>query len=259
MKKTVVYIAILSLFFALAACNDTTPNNSSKTENTKKEWLKKPTKKPVKTEKQKEDSLISLNEIQQKADPLALDSAANKLPEPENPEEINWDTEEEMDVTEVESQPDSLQVTDVEDIDYDHTEPEDEPIDLVEGDVPLRREKMLSTEIVFVKIPDYRSTKDSILDVIEERMSIHPKETEQKIVVEKWFSPVNFRGYKFNRKKLMLYGVDKNDEVSIYYYLGEYYLEFNNRMFYLDETTKNVGFGIVKDSLIVNYLRNYDY
>jgi len=101
--------------------------------------------------------------------------------------------------------------------------------------------------------------RDSTLAIIEERMSLNLEEPSKKIVIEKWYSPVNYRGYKFNRKKLMLYGVDKPEPVDVYFYLGEYYFAFNMRLYHLDETTKNMTFETVKDTVLTQYLLNYEY
>lgn len=78
------------------------------------------------------------------------------------------------------------------------------------------------------------------------------------MVVERWVSPVNYRGYKFNRKKLMLYGVDKNEVVHLYYYLDGYYFSMRNRIYSLKETNNNTSFMLVKDSVLEKNLLEYE-
>lgn len=122
----------------------------------------------------------------------------------------------------------------------------------------LEKERLLKTEVLKVYRPDYTNTYDSTLSVIEKRIALHPDEVSQRMVVERWISPVNYRGYKFNRKKLMLYGVDKNDLVHIYYYLDGYYFSLRNHIYSLKETNNNTAFTIVKDSNLENHLLEYE-
>lgn len=158
---------------------------------------------------------------------------------------------------EVEDEEDDYEEVDFENA-FDDDDPDYSDNYYIDDDDNLRREHILKTEVVEVKIPENPASKDTLLDIIDERMRLHPKESQQSIVVEKWSSPVNFRGYKFNRKKMMLYGVEKNDSIAIYYYSGKYYFEYNTRLYHLRETIKNANFETVKDSLIIDYLRNYE-
>ena len=122
----------------------------------------------------------------------------------------------------------------------------------------LEKERLLRTDVIRVSLPDYKNEYDSALAVVEKRISIKPESVSRVITVERWLSPVNYRGYKFNRKKLMLYGVDPEMPIHIYFYLNEYYLSLHDRIYYLDETADNTHFVQVKDTLLSNYLKKYE-
>jgi hypothetical protein len=131
----------------------------------------------------------------------------------------------------------------------------------VESDAELLdvvTEKLLKTEKVELIRPDFIDKRDSVLAVIEERMTLAPDTGRLYIVVEKWQSPVNYRGYKFNRKKVLLYGVRKDMPVRVYFYLGAYYLTFNDRLFYLDETAAHTRFEPVEDIALTEHLLTYE-
>jgi len=183
-----------------------------------------------------------------------VDSAISSLPLPDSETEIDWESAEPIDTLQTGTE---NEVTE-EWTDESTGEEEDEYIDYSDGEVTLNKERILKTEIVKVKMPDLQDERDSVLAVIEERMSLNQDKISKQIVVEKWFSPVNYRGYKFNRKKLMLYGVERETLISIYYYLDEYYFAFNQTVYNLDETVGNVSLVSVKDTVLTNYLLKYD-
>lgn len=262
MRKFVVFIALLSFLIGFTQCNDAP--STSKTEQ-KEKPRKRIFKKQNRNAEDKVEASLEMDALNSDstlaAEPNSIPSntVAAELPDPEDPEDIDWESSAQTDTLSGDYEETTEEWVDEEDIDYDDGEFEDEYVEYPDGDVNLRIERILHTEIVNVRIPEARNRRDSTLAVIEERMSLNPEELLQKVVVEKWYSPVNYRGYKFNRKKLMLYGVDKAEPVDVYFYLGEYYFAFNMRLYNLDETSKNVAFESVKDSLLINYLLNYDY
>ena len=266
MRKYVVIIALLSLVMCFIQCdNASTPSKTEQKVKPRKPFFKKQNKADKDNAEMgfDIDSLNTDSTLAEEPTPSALDTEIVELPEPANPEDINWESSAEADTLTSDRDKDEEEITedwiDEEDIDYDDGEFEDEYVSYPDGDVRLKMERILKTEVVKLRIPEARDERDSTLAVIEERMSLNPEGPSKNIVVEKWYSPVNYRGYKFNRKKLMLYGVDKAAPVDVYFYLGEYYFAFNLRLYNLDETSKNVAFVSVKDTELINYLLNYDY
>lgn len=130
--------------------------------------------------------------------------------------------------------------------------------DFKSGDLKLRKERLIKTERAEVLLPEFKNQYDSTLAAVEERMSIHPAEISETVIIERWLSPVNYRGYKFNLKKIMLYGVDKDAPIHVFYYLDGYYLGIGEEVYYLQEATKNTGLTTVADTLIEKYLLNYE-
>jgi|SRR5690554_2070173 len=262
MRKYVVFIALLSFLMGFAQC-DNAPN-LSKTDQKEKPrtglFKKQKQKTENKTNANHEvDSLTVDSTLAEEPKQLLPDSGIVELPVPEEPVDIDWESSAQEDTLSSDTNEVTEEWLDEEDIDYSEGEFEDEYVDYPDGDVRLRMERILKTEVVNVRMPEARDERDSTLAIIEERMSLNTEGPSKKIVVEKWYSPVNYRGYKFNRKKLLLYGVDKAEPVDVYFYLGEYYFAFDTHLYNLDETSRNVAFESVKDTVLINYLLKYDY
>ncbi len=251
MRNIVTFIAFLSLLMTVSACesnvgeaNSDGKESAQKSQNTK---VKKGSKASANVNTEvSQDSFQEVDSVALRAqiDSILQDSLENELPYPDDEEAFEDEYYDESELS-----PGKEDYSESEWLDEDP-----EYVDYSNGDLNLKKERILKTEIIIVIIPEILDERDSVLAVIEERMSINPDKVSQRIVVEKWYSPVNYQGYKFNRKKLMLYGVEKSTLISIYYYLGEYYFALNNMVYDLDESSKNMAFVEVEDSVLSNYL-----
>ncbi|MFN2430423.1 MAG: hypothetical protein ABR574_10425 [Cryomorphaceae bacterium] len=148
----------------------------------------------------------------------------------------------------------------------DYSEPDPEYMEYAEtddifyeADDYVETERLLTSEVVKVISPEPKSPKDSVLTVIEERISLSNDEPSPVVIVEKWLSPVHFKGYRFNKKKLILYGASKSAKVHIYYYTNAHYLGLNQTIYHLDERIAYSRLETVKDSALVKYLNNYEH
>jgi hypothetical protein len=66
--------------------------------------------------------------------------------------------------------------------------------------------------------------------------------------VEFWKSPVNFKGYKMSRNKLVLFGLEASDQVKMFLLNESFYLHYHNTLFKLEETDAFEPFTKVKDT-----------
>lgn len=260
MMKFVAYLAFVAYLIIFASCENR-PVETIQDQNVNQNTSTLKKKAEAKNNDLIKDSLSS--DLSQGTDSTIndsisiaslSDSAIIALPLPDEESGIEWESESETDTLDSGFEEESTE----EWLEETSGEEESEYIDYSNNDVPLNRERILKTEIVKVKMPDSKDERDSVLAVIEERMRLNPDQISKQIVVEKWFSPVNYRGYKFNRKKLMLYGVEKEALISIYFYLGEYYFAFNQKLYNLDETAKNSSFERVQDAVVTNFLLKYE-
>lgn len=157
-----------------------------------------------------------------------------------------------------ELQPGALLDSTTQTIITDFTEtPLPEPIDPWTYDHDLdgiAETRMIGSEVVKVRVRDARDAYDSALVAIEQRLSITPDPIEKELVVERWISPVNTKGYKFNRRKLILYGVESHYPLDIFHYMDVYYLSMGNRLYTLEESWELTKLTLVGDSALTAYL-----
>lgn len=118
--------------------------------------------------------------------------------------------------------------------------------------------RLVQSTLVKVIRPGNRDTFDSVLVDIEDRLSIRPDPGADQVVLEKWISPVNYKGYKFNRRKLMLYGVQAHQPVGVFHYQDDYYFSLGSKMYVLQEHFDYKPFVILQDSLLTKYLLSHD-
>lgn len=77
----------------------------------------------------------------------------------------------------------------------------------------------------------------------------------KSIKVEFWQSPINFKGYKYFRNKLYLYGLKPNDEISIFTYNEKLYLKTQKGIFQLLEQNSYNPFVQVKNPELIENFR----
>lgn len=157
--------------------------------------------------------------------------------EPMDAEELYEENENEEDTTE-----------DVDDVEWEGGYESEDPADHV------LTERMDRADVVRVLNPGPATARDSILLQVERRMSIRPESPPEHVIVERWLSPVNFRGYKFNVRKLLVYGVEPKADIQLYYYLEEYYFSIDRRVYELHQTSIPRNFESVRDTTLTRYL-----
>jgi hypothetical protein len=79
--------------------------------------------------------------------------------------------------------------------------------------------------------------------------------TNKSIKVEFWQSPINFKGYKYFRNKLYLYGLKPNEEISIFTYNEKLYLKTQKGVFIILEQNSYNPFIQVKNPELIEHFR----
>lgn len=128
-----------------------------------------------------------------------------------------------------------------------------------EGEISehVSTERMYRSDVVKVLSPKPASPYDSALYAVERKMSLRSEETPGRVVVERWLSPVNFRGYKFNLRKLLVYGIESRSDIHLYHYLGEFYFSIDDDFYALRETAVPREFESVQDTVLTQYLLTF--
>jgi len=93
----------------------------------------------------------------------------------------------------------------------------------------ILRDQFIQSKMMIIQgkadsIQKYTASLDSLLT--DDKMT--PRQDLHKILVELWKSPVNYKGYKFSGRKLILFGIDSFEKLS---------LEYQNKRLYLRQGT----------------------
>jgi hypothetical protein len=104
---------------------------------------------------------------------------------------------------------------------------------------------------------DKESTLSSgVLDKLGPSAGLGPTELNSsghelaEIPVEFWVSPVNYRGYKFHRNKLILFGIAEPDMVRLIREDGVLYMKYLNDVYRLDPAEDYISFVQVKGKIL---------
>ena len=81
------------------------------------------------------------------------------------------------------------------------------------------------------------------------------KNVKQNIEVELWKSPLNYKGYKLNKNKLQLYGLQSVDGIRVYKLNDELYIKNNNAIYLIEPLNSFSAYQLVTDQQIINQLK----
>ncbi len=123
------------------------------------------------------------------------------------------------------------------------TNEEDETIKI------LKEQKIGSKniEIIYLKT-EKLSKKDSLLNQIIEVEPVNNK----SIIIEFWESPIDFKGYKMSKSKIIVYGLEPQLNYDIYYKNGHYYLNLEQIYYELEETVSFKPFKMINEKDVFN-------
>jgi len=123
---------------------------------------------------------------------------------------------------------------------------------LKEEEIIVKRDELVAKKTLelIVKSDLPVSKSDSLIQQLE---NIPVKPTT--VTVEFWRSPVNFRGYKFVRSTIVVFGLDPMHESKIYRIQNLVYLKHNNIVYLFRNTEVFAPLRIIQDESILNQLR----
>lgn len=103
----------------------------------------------------------------------------------------------------------------------------------------ILRDQFLASRLLTItgkpdSIPHGSQNLDSLLT--DDKMTVRPE--KQKILVELWKSPVNYKGFKYNGRKLILFGFENFDKLGLEY-INRRLLLRNGTSYYAIERTED--------------------
>ena len=115
------------------------------------------------------------------------------------------------------------------------------------SDVMIKKDKLLSTSHITFQVASLEKRKkemylDSLL--IDDRTQI---KYQSQLIVEFWNSPINYKGYKMSKSKLVLFGLEPIDDVIVKQIENSVYLKYGNRIYRLNFTDDFMPFQAINN------------
>jgi hypothetical protein len=109
---------------------------------------------------------------------------------------------------------------------------------------------LLSKTIKIIGFNKNKTEKNKILDSLLTGEESNNKIYSDNIIVELWQTPLNTKGYKFSRNKLIIYGFKTIDDIELILFNSNYYIKLNNniyRIIFTDDFQPLDNNNIIKD------------
>ncbi|HEY1040938.1 MAG TPA: hypothetical protein VGF30_16100 [Bacteroidia bacterium] len=131
---------------------------------------------------------------------------------------------------------------------YSYSETDEENINVL-------KEELIAVKNINVKDveggSDYKSISDSMLSAMS---GISPNKKTDFFMVEFWKTPLNSKGYKMTRNRVLIYGLKENTDLSMVKLDDEYYLKNNSEVYRLSYSADFKPMEKVNESAVLQKL-----
>lgn len=125
-------------------------------------------------------------------------------------------------------------------------------------DIVVRKDELLSTKTFDVinlnPLASRTSTKDSLLQKVS-GIKDDKNSNQQFFNIEFWQSPLNYKGYKMSRYKIILYGIESVEGLKIFKVDDLIYLKNGTAVFKLDYSSEFKPYDRITDESIISKLK----
>ena len=120
-------------------------------------------------------------------------------------------------------------------------------------DIVVRKDELISSRpIEIINLSNSTNlTRDSILQQISDIRDDKSNIARQAITLELWKSPINYKGYKMTRNKIVLFGISEYEDFHCYKNGEAYYLLMQQGLFKLEFTDDFHQFERVADQSLI--------
>jgi hypothetical protein len=125
-------------------------------------------------------------------------------------------------------------------------------------DIVVKKDELLSTKTVEVinmnPVADRPAAKDSLLEKVsgvkDDRIA-----GKQMFNLEFWQSPLNYKGYRMSKYKIVLYGIPSSDGLKLYKLEDVIYMKLGSNVYKLDYESNFKQYDRITDEQITNKLK----
>lgn len=125
-----------------------------------------------------------------------------------------------------------------------------------DADIVIRKDELLSTKTL--EVPDLdpmakMTLKDSLLQKVSGIKD--DRNSKQFFNIEFWSSPLNYKGYKMSKYKLVLYGISSADGLKLFKLDDVIYMKSASLVYRLDATGDFKPYERITDETVINKLK----
>ncbi len=125
-----------------------------------------------------------------------------------------------------------------------------------EENIIVKKDELLASKSITLWNLDQKQTEETIKkDSLLSAMSgIKESSNLNAYTLEFWKSPINYRGYKMGRNKLVLFGIQSADAPQIFKLNENLYLKNGDKVYKIDKITDFRPYELINDPNILNQL-----
>jgi hypothetical protein len=127
-----------------------------------------------------------------------------------------------------------------------------ESINIKEEELLISKELTIAALDPIVQMKSNKS--DSLLAVVSGTKDESKKVNQQKIMVELWKSPINYKGYQASKNKIIMFGFTEIQDIKLYSSKNNLYLKHNENVFFIEFSSDFSSYEKVSDSNILNQI-----
>jgi hypothetical protein len=125
--------------------------------------------------------------------------------------------------------------------------------------ITIKKEELLvAKELTIYPLEIMVNTKqnksDSLLSVVSGTKDETKKGNQQKIMVELWKSPINYKGYQASKNKIILFGFAEIQEIKLYNNKNNLFLKHNENAYYIDFSSDFNSYEKVLDPILLSQI-----
>ncbi len=107
-------------------------------------------------------------------------------------------------------------------------------------EIVIKQNRLKQVKTYYLPAGDSGNTQSKALKQLDSLLGKRPRNnTDQNLFyVEFWESPLNYKGYRMGRNKMIVYGIEQVDFASLHIYQDEYFLRYLNDFYPLSYTSE---------------------
>ena len=125
--------------------------------------------------------------------------------------------------------------------------------------INIKTEELITAKEVIVYTLDFNTNNksnksDSLLAIVSGTKDEAKKGNNQKVMVELWKSPINYKGYQASKNKIILFGLAEIEAIKLISFKNNLLLKYNETVYYLDYNKDFRSYERVNDTSVLNQI-----